>query len=290
MEPGMKGGAGESARPTASRHPGMIVPENSTADGESSTGVYPLSSRRARKFVPALRRISAELVLPEPARSRVLLEMAADLEALYEHFRAMGLPEDEALERAGERLLASSEAIDGLVRLHTTAYQRLVSHAVSAVRSGFDLLLFVAGVLPLLVMSVFVVLEYSLALSGGPMRWTMLVLGGAVAGLATRKAHQILIIGERAPGRLNRGVPILLLLAAVTPVVGCIGFLVSIASIPNGLARGGAPLVVLAPVVEAGSVFASSILLGMAAAVVWYVIVKRVARIEKEESALLLGA
>ena len=115
MEPGMKGGADRSAGRTASRLRGSGAPAPSMPNGGNSSGVYPLSSRRARKFVPELRRISAELRLPEPARSRVLLEMAADLEALYLHFRERGLTDDEAVALAGERLLASPEAVDGLI-------------------------------------------------------------------------------------------------------------------------------------------------------------------------------
>ena len=42
-------------------------------------------------FTAALRRIDSRLHLPQPARSRVILELAGDLEELYRHYRATGL-------------------------------------------------------------------------------------------------------------------------------------------------------------------------------------------------------
>ena len=55
------------------------------------------------RFAELLGRTAARLDIPQPARSRVLLELAGDLDALYEHYRGLGLEEDEASRRVAER-------------------------------------------------------------------------------------------------------------------------------------------------------------------------------------------
>lgn len=48
------------------------------------------------RFAAALRRVAGELDLPRAARDPLLLEMAADLEAVFEHHMARGLGTEEA--------------------------------------------------------------------------------------------------------------------------------------------------------------------------------------------------
>ena len=48
------------------------------------------------RFADTLRLINQRLSLPEPAKSRVLLEIAADLEGLFEHYSANGRDDQEA--------------------------------------------------------------------------------------------------------------------------------------------------------------------------------------------------
>src|SRR5690606_35990989 len=125
-------------RSTRSPRPGRRTSASGSASGASVASVPPLSSRRGRRFLPALRRISDELTLPEPAKSRVVLEMAADLVSLYEHHRARGRGEEEAAQLAEETILASPEALRHLVLLHTTGHARWLGWAAGRLRRGVE--------------------------------------------------------------------------------------------------------------------------------------------------------
>lgn len=54
-------------------------------------------------FNPLLKRINDKLDLSQPAKSRIVLEIAADLEDLYRIYRDRGLSEEEALHKAQEK-------------------------------------------------------------------------------------------------------------------------------------------------------------------------------------------
>jgi hypothetical protein len=246
-----------------------------------------------RRFTPALRRISSELPLPEPTRARILLEMVADLEALLEHYRARGLDEEEAARRAEERLLASPEALEQLVAVHTTAYQRWVSRAAGRLRWGFDALLFAVGVLPIVGMAGFTVLVRLPGAAGSFLLWPLLGVATAIAGIALTKAYQLFVRHECATARLHRGLPTLVFLGAFGSLLGIFAALLGLYRLAMALMGGSAGVAAQVVIAEqAGrdaTLFGLGLLLGFGAALVWFVLVNRLATIERAESAALLG-
>jgi hypothetical protein len=65
--------------------------------------------------------------LHHPVRTRLLLELAGDVEALTADLLRSGLTEEAAARRAAERVVPSAAALDALVRLHRPFYRRLMA-------------------------------------------------------------------------------------------------------------------------------------------------------------------
>jgi hypothetical protein len=78
------------------------------------------------RFASLLREVNNRLNLPQPTKSRILLEMAGDLEDLYNFYRGQGLDENEAVQKAEEKIDASYEALAELVEIHQTSYRKLM--------------------------------------------------------------------------------------------------------------------------------------------------------------------
>ena len=76
------------------------------------------------RFAPLLRRTGQRLEIPQPARSRVLLELAGDLEDLYDLYLQRGLDEVEAARRVEEKFAVSDDVLIQLTRLHQSALRR----------------------------------------------------------------------------------------------------------------------------------------------------------------------
>jgi hypothetical protein len=247
-----------------------------------------------RRFVPALRRVASELRVPEPIRSRILLEMAADLEALYDHFRAQGIDEDEATRLTEERILASPEALRDLVAVHTTLYQRVAASAAGRLRWGFDLLLFATGVVPMIVLAAAAAATQLGSLGDAPLLAPILALAAAVAALSLGKAFQLFVRRERSTARLYRGLPTLVWLGALGAALGTLGFFWSVHSLAIALATGAVPepaqRVAAEQVARDGTLCLLGLLLAFAAGLVWSVLVARAGMIEQQESATLLAA
>jgi hypothetical protein len=226
-------------------------------------------------------------------KARILLEMAADLEALYEHYRARGYADDEAARLTEERILASPEALQHLIMVHTTGYQRWLSRAAGQLRWGFELLLVVLGVLPMVAISTVMVAAQVRGMISVPFLWPLLILGAVLTVLALWKAFQLFVARVRSTVVLHRGLPTLLLLAVIGPAFGGVAFLIHLYGISMTVAASSAdPDVVFAaaePLAQSATFLGMGLLLGLAAALVWFVLVNRIAAIEQVESAALLA-
>jgi hypothetical protein len=73
------------------------------------------------RFNVFLHRTGERLALPKATRSLILVEIASDLEDLFNHYVNQGLSEEEAAARAEERVGMSDEALAELVRIHSDA-------------------------------------------------------------------------------------------------------------------------------------------------------------------------
>jgi hypothetical protein len=73
------------------------------------------------RFNVFLHRTGERLALPRATRSLILVEIASDLEDLFNHYVQQGLSEEEAATRAEEKVDMSDEALAELVRIHSDA-------------------------------------------------------------------------------------------------------------------------------------------------------------------------
>ena len=76
------------------------------------------------RFNQALVGADAKLTVPEPARSRILLEIAADMEGLFQEYRSRGMDQSAAESAVLDHFDLSEEALTDLVRIHDAPLQR----------------------------------------------------------------------------------------------------------------------------------------------------------------------
>ncbi|MFC1730170.1 hypothetical protein ACFL6I_07505 [candidate division KSB1 bacterium] len=79
-----------------------------------------------KRFEYLLQKTGERLDIPQPAKSRILLEMAGDLEHLYHYYVGIGFNEEEATKRAEEKIGASDETISLLIQMNDSAVKKLL--------------------------------------------------------------------------------------------------------------------------------------------------------------------
>ncbi len=237
------------------------------------------------RFGEDLRQVAAGLDLPQPVRSRFLLELAADLEDLHTTLLAEGLGEEEARRRALNMLLPAPDALAELRGLHRPLYQRLVDRFSDRARHRLERVLLGGVSLVLLASATQALLRLDPPKEPSVFVWPLLVLAVLVLGAGLGKLFQLYVAKDHAPARLRRGMSLLPTLAGTSAAVGLAGavldFYGTAAAIEADIALQGA--LVLGWVRRDAAMLALALLVAVAAALLWFVAAVRIARIEQSE-------
>lgn len=239
-----------------------------------------------RGFAEEIRRVAEHLDLPQPVRSRILLELAADLEDLTTVLRDQGVAEDEARRQALEALLPSPAALAELRSLHRPLYQRLVDRFSERARHRLERLLLTVMAGVVLGMGSEALSRVHLFSSPSLFVWPLLTLAVLVVVLGCGKLLQLYVVKDHAHARLRRGMFLLPVLACASASVGFIGLVLDFyitagaieadvrlqAGLLLGWLRRDMPMLALA------------LLVTVAAGLFWFLAALRVAHVEQAEA------
>ena len=235
------------------------------------------------RFRPALRRVAGELDLPRRARTELLLELASDLVAVYEHHRSRGLTEDEAAGRAEAAVLGSTEVIRRLGRLHVSPWRGWADELSARLRGGWALFLLAVGVLPVVATAV-AVSAWVMARQASPFAWAVLLLGGLLAAVATRDV--IRLSRDRPPAGY---LPTILVLSAMAPAVGVLAPIIGLQRAVALESRHPNEAVLLTSLAQELATFLAGLLVGLGGLLVWFVLLELEGRRAAEEIEALLA-
>jgi hypothetical protein len=180
-------------------------------------------SSQARRFTATLRRVSERLDIPQPARSRVLLEIAGDLDDLHAHYLASGLEAATAARRVEEEFALSDDALRALVALHASPLRRLLDGLSTQARGRWERGLLL-GLLAFAALAAGrLVLTRDFFAQPSPFLWPVLLLALVALALSVAKAWLLFARQEHEPRRLRRHLVALPALAAGQLALGGLG-------------------------------------------------------------------
>jgi hypothetical protein len=242
------------------------------------------------RFVHLLQQTSDRLDLPQPAKSRILLEMSADLEDLYAAYREQGLGESEAEARAREHFEASEDAIAELVRIHRTAYQRWMDSLSLQAQTLWERLILVAILIFILLFAGNEMLSAEFFRNASVYLWPVLGVSLVVLLLSVAQVHKIYIKKDHRIPTLRRGLPSLLLLGCGAFFLGAWGFYIELHIWMRRIAEDGVPIPIsFVNWLTAGSAtMVVSLVSAIITVLIWYLLVGKVRRIEEAELSVLL--
>lgn len=236
--------------------------------------------------------LAERLAMPQPVRSRILIELAADLEDLERSLRRRGASAEEARRRALATLLPRAEALAALERLHRPLYRRLVDRFSDPVRGRLErtlLVLFVAG---LSALALAWLGRVELLADPSPFVWPLLALGFGAAGVAAWKGFELFVKKAHEPERRRRGLWILPAAAVAGLVIGFGGAAFDLYALAGrletDLSRQGVELIRWLR--RDAATLAIGLLVSSISGLLWLVIAAGVARVDAWEAELPIGA
>ncbi len=234
------------------------------------------------RFNSFLHTTGDRLTLPRATRSQILVEIASDLEDLFQHYLDQGRGEEEAAKLAEERVDMSDEALAEMVRIHSEARgwpERIfrVAHTIwERIAMGMIVLVFTG----------LAILETELkplSHTTGfiwPIAGILFLLVGVFIAQLTRSSD------HPNPRRLREKLVTPLFLGAASIVVGITGaFIDMYRALMAMVAKPDTSGPIFArAILENTSTLALALLVAMVAGIFWFVLAERVTRIEDAAS------
>lgn len=246
-----------------------------------------------KRFTHVLSEARDQLQIPEPSRTRVLLEMASDLEDSYQFHLSQGCDEAEAARRAEEAFGTSEEAIKHLTRIHESGLGGLQSRLSGRIGRPWEKFLVLAIVAFEILAAAKVVSHEAFFMFSSPFLWPIAALALGALVVTAWKLYQIFFETASDVRQIRSGLGALLFFAGTSlAVTGC-GFLFHIQRFfrRNWEAAPDSLFVNFAGWMATMSfMMILGLLLAMLTALIWFVLVNLAARSERREIEELLGA
>ncbi|MBN2071089.1 MAG: hypothetical protein JW814_06480 [Candidatus Krumholzibacteriota bacterium] len=239
-----------------------------------------------RRFSTILKEISRKLDLPQPDKSRILLEVGSDLEEMFKLYVAEGLSEAEAEKRAGEKFDISDAALAELVNIHQTAINRLLARLSEQARSRWEKALLIVILLTIAVFSVPHLFSDGFFNRIGPYAWPLLGIAITAIILTVRQFYLLFIRKDHGTGKLRSGSAWFIALGCGSVLTGVYGLSVetfkAMRAAPGNIDSAFKGAVNLA--INLSAMMMTCLLLSIAIGLIWFFITGRVRRIEEAET------
>lgn len=243
-----------------------------------------------KRFSETLQEIHRRLDLPQPAKSRVVLEIAADLRDLHSYFRDSGMSDAEAYERAVEQCDLSDDALAQLAQIHTAPWRRFLDRLSAQGQSRWERTLLIVLLLFIAASTGRLMLSADLFRAAGAAVWPILGVTAAAFCIGLEKCYRAYLKQDHNLRRLRAGLPSLLVLAGLVLIMGMYAYWLKLFRTSSGAAAdlNGAVQDATAWLVAGSAMLIVDMMCALAIAFLWFVLANKIARIEQAEAAVLL--
>lgn len=238
------------------------------------------------RFADVIRENADRLPLPHPARGRVLLEIAADMEDMFTVYLEQGLDEDEAHRRAVDNFDLSDESLAELAAVHSNPVRRFLDSLSADALAYWEFSLLAVLVLMTILISTRLINGRQVFSDAGPFVWPVLYLAMAALVTAAKKFYQLHLKQDHDFRRARRGLDLLLRLVIALPFWGFLGSWVEAIRLVGD--DGPATAAMLAWALQTTALLQISLGLGVLFALAWFLLARKVGRIERDEASVLL--
>lgn len=242
------------------------------------------------EFSGHLKDIAARLPIPEPARSRVLLEIATDMEDLLNHHLATGMDRADAVSAVEEQFDLSEEALRDLVEVHTSSFRGPLGRISRQARSPWERAILVIVALVVAVGLTNQMLQPGLFRAAGTITYLLLPVLVLAIAVGALKATALIRHGNRLRMPIARGgIQSLVALALLLAGTGLAGVWVQL--FRSGLQVRAAPAMALVHLVDWIYTSSATLVVALSGAVLtgllWFSLEARAAALEERAARTL---
>jgi hypothetical protein len=242
------------------------------------------------RITEKLRDTYDRLDLPQPARSRILLEIAGDLEGLKAHFLKEGHGEHEAEQRALDMCDLSEESIRQLVKVHAGGYRRFLERFSAQAQDRWEGGMLVAVLAAIALIAGRAIVSTRLIEHAGNLVWPILGLTFLAVILLLPKYYAVFLRQDHRVLRLRSCLVLVPGIAGACLLMGFLGFWLGLYALARRASQDFEETLpfVIHWLMTGSAMLMLCLLSVIVILVLWFILSKRIARIEEAEAAVLI--
>jgi len=178
-----------------------------------------------KQFTPLLENINRKLNLPQPTKSRIILEIASDLEDLYNYYITQGLNSKDAIKKAEEKFDLTDEALNELVTIHQTIFRKFLDKITEQTQSQWERIILLLVFIIIVSLSAKTFISTPFFLHASKFVWPILGIFFSVIILSLPKFYNIFLKKDHQLAKLRQGLNSILFLGVINLSIGLFGYL-----------------------------------------------------------------
>lgn len=256
-------------------------------------------------FKTLLININKKLELPQPIKSRIILEISADLKDAYQTFKSQGMSEKEAIETSIQKFDLDKQSLNELVHIHRTSYRRWFDHLSTSAKSWWERVILFCLITFVIISGSVTIMNVPLVVETSPFVWIIFILAIIACGIFLQKIYQIYLKKDHNLITVKRGVPFLLFISGLSLVFCIWGYYWELYNFKEYghiletkmiyllyTTDSSFPTVykeLITWMIDSSSFVMISMLVSIIISLMWYFLMRKISKIEEAEAAILLG-
>lgn len=255
------------------------------------------------QFTSLLNTIHEKLDLPQPTKSRILLEIAADLEDVYHAYLEQGMTQSDAIQKAEEKCNLTDEALAELIKIHSTPFRRWMVRLSAQVQTRWERIMMTLVLIIIASFSAQAISTNPFFLKSSKFIWPILTLLFALTGIALYKAYALFIKKDHNIRTLHKGVNLILYGSGASLAIGAFGLFAEafLSGMDSAIVSEPFLILALSPAAEislelltdwfmrGASLMMISLATSIVLAIIWFTLSSRIHKIQIAEALHLLN-
>ena len=167
-------------------------------------------------FKTLLMNINNKLELPQPTKSRIILEISADLNDAYHIFQSQGMSEKEAIGAAKQKFDLDKRSLNELVHVHQTSFRRWFDHLSTPAQTWWERVILICLLTFIIISGGVTIMKVPLVDQASPFVWIIFIFAIIASTVFLQKIYQIYIKKDHRLIIVKRGVPFLLFISGLS--------------------------------------------------------------------------
>jgi hypothetical protein len=255
------------------------------------------------RFVPLLKEINEKLDVPQPTKSRILLEIASDIDDLFNTYLEQGKSEKEAVALTEDMFKLDDAAITELADIHQPFFRNWMDKFASETQSRLEKASFVFVLLFIALFSGEAIVSSGFFKTASLFVYPILGIGFISLVIAIQRFYSLYIKKDHERSTRRNGLTSLVFLGVMNFFIGAWGYFIEIYSHGGGVALPAGSLINVVITVnpsqtqmsglvdcfiKSATVVLSALFIASLIAILWFILVNKIYKIEQSEAEYLL--